>query len=301
MILQHAASQQEIRSFMNKSLLNMNATEIQGWMHHRFDGNNMYCRIQNDQIVSALQLEHTSVRFQGQEMAACQIILGATHPDFRKRKYFSQLLDAALDQAKYNELMTIVHTDFPKLFISHGFIPISHTVTYWASLQDFSMGNAQNIVPYRESMDLYPLYLQFIHTFDGSKTYTKKQFMKRICYAQSIRKKILVIMDPNNHPHGFMICSQNNTHISIECMVYLNSAAILDGLAYLAKRTNSVAITISENECLDKITHLDYPREKGTTLVHINHPKLFSRWANQTIKNAKDAYKLLERPDWNHF
>lgn len=301
MIMQYTDSTQEVRTLLNKTLFNKTPNEIQGWMHHCYDGDNMFCWKQNNQIVSILQLEHIAISFQEQKMAACQIVLAATHPDYRQRKYFTKLLEAALDTARYNELFTIVYTDFPRLFLSHGFVPISNTVSYWINLVDFDLGEAQHVVPYRSSIDIYPTYLKFIHTFDGSKIYTREQFLKRITYAQSIRKKIVVMMNEQEQPQGFAIISNMEAQANIDCIVYMNSNVVLDALAYLAKRCRAVSITISENERLDKITHLDYPREKGTTLVRVNNAKLLSRYLHRTVKSAKEAYRLLERPDWNHF
>lgn len=60
-------------------------------------------------------------------MRVSVIGMAATLPDYRQRKQFSNLLDAAISQATYNDLLTITYTNMPKLFEAKSFQHISNT------------------------------------------------------------------------------------------------------------------------------------------------------------------------------
>lgn len=36
-------------------------------------------------------------------------------------------------------------------------------------------------------------------------------------------------------------------------------------------------------------------------MVRLNNYKLFDKFSNTNVRNAKAAYELLEKPTWNHF
>jgi predicted acetyltransferase len=290
----------EITYLLSQSMIQMSSAQIQAWMKTIYDPDNMFCMIQDDRVAACIQVRHSVLVYQGKKAAACQILLAAVHPDYRRRKYFSQLLDVVLEQAQYNELFTICCTDFPKLFTNRGFQPVSHTRTCWTSLEGFSKGEPDNVVPYTEAIDLYPFYAKFMSYFDGSILYDRQTLQRILSYYTLNNHKIVVLMDRQDKVRGYAIYRHAESTIHIEILMYLNSNALYDLLHYLSKKTRSVSFVITDQERLEHIVNVDYPREKSTILARINDPKLFTRWVNKKTNNAQMAYERLKRPDWNH-
>ena len=61
------------------------------------------------------------------------------------------------------------------------------------------------------------------------------------------------------------------------------------------------SILISESERFDKLFPLHFPRTDKKLMVRLNNYKLFDKFSNTNVRNAKTAYELLEKPTWNHF
>ncbi len=301
MIEHHAiGKEKEVKQLLEKSLLHMNASEIHNWMRYQFQAESMYCFYVNNQLISVVQMEDIELSIQNQKIAANQITMAATHPDYRQHGYFTKLVNACLEQASYNTIFTLCTCNFPQLFIHYGFEVVSHTKTYWASLSQIDLGNAQNVSHYQKDMDLYPLYLTFISHFEGCHIYSKEQFESRLHYALSLNYEIL-ILKKEEKIHGFALVKNKDQHIYIDVIVYLDNLAVLDCLAYLSQRKQSIAITIGQDERIEKIASFNYPRDKEATLVHVNQPKIFQRLFQNQYKSGKELYDKLKKPTWNHF
>ncbi len=301
MIEHHAiGKEKEVKQLLEKSLLHMNASEIHNWMRYQFQAESMYCFYVNNQLISVVQMEDIELSIQNQKIAANQITMAATHPDYRQHGYFTKLVNACLEQASYNTIFTLCTCNFPQLFIHYGFEVVSHTKTYWASLSQIDLGNAQNVSHYQKDMDLYPLYLTFISHFEGCHIYSKEQFESRLHYALSLNYEIL-ILKKEKKIHGFALVKNKDQHIYIDVIVYLDNLAVLDCLAYLSQRKQSIAITIGQDERIEKIASFNYPRDKEATLVHVNQPKIFQRLFQNQYKSGKELYDKLKKPTWNHF
>ena len=300
MIEFHARQKEkEVQELLEKSLLHMNPTEIKHWMKYKFQADSMYCLTIQDVLVSVIQIEESETLIDHQKIAIHEITMAATHPDYRQHGYFSNLLEACLEQASYNSVLTLCTTNFPQLFMRYGFESIAHTKTYWANTKN-CLGNAKNVYTYTNDVDLYPLYLLFIAHFEGSHIYSKEQFEAQLQYAKSNDYEILVLKK-EDMIHGFALVKTKDNHIYIDVIVYLDNLAILDCLAYLSKRNQNIAVTIGQDERIEKVASFNYPRDKETTLVHVNHPKVFQRLFHKEYKNGKDLYEHLKNPSWNHF
>mgnify|MGYP002525897486 CR=1 FL=1 len=291
----------QVNECLQHALLDKNSNQIQTWMKEFYRPENMFAAIRNDKIVSVLQMDPVTILFEGKELAASQIVLSATHPEYRQKKAYSQLVNAALTRCENNELLTMCYTEFPALFEKHGFEIVSTTRTYWMSLHNYAHGNMEHVQPYRENTNLYPVYKQFMNVFDGSIVYSKEAFQRRLHAAYYLKEKVVTIEDDKRNLVGFAIYKHDQNSIVITCLVYLHTQALHDLFAYLSKRAASLSLTISEQERLEKYFPMDFPREKGSIMVRLNDPKLFSRWIGHDTESAKQAYARLSKPCWNHF
>lgn len=97
----------QIKDLLIKSAFNMDKKEINAWIKYQYDPQHMFCFWQDDKITSCLQVTKRTMMFLDRQMRVSVIGMAATLPDYRQRKQFSNLLDAAISQATYNDLLTI--------------------------------------------------------------------------------------------------------------------------------------------------------------------------------------------------
>lgn len=94
---------------------------------------------------------------------------------------------------------------------------------------------------------------------------------------------------------------QKDNQAHVEVLVYFDSQAIQDLLSYLSINNEVTSILISESERFDKLFPLHFPRTDKKLMVRLNNYKLFDKFSNTNVRNAKATYELLEKPTWNHF
>ena len=109
------------------------------------------------------------------------------------------------------------------------------------------------------------------------------------------------MVNEDKQPKGFAIYSTKDHQAHVEVLVYFDSQAIQDLLSYLSINNEVTSILISESERFDKLFPLHFPRMDKKLMVRLNNYKLFDKFSNTNIRNAKTAYELLEKPTWNHF
>lgn len=302
MICQNAfGHEEEVRQLLIQSLIQTNTNRVDAWMKHAFDPSQMFCFFEDGILTSCLQIKRTTFKFQDQYCRVCTIPVAATLPDYRQRHHFSLLLDAALDQASHNDLLTVVYTSFPKLFLSRSFHPVSTSKTYWISGSSIDQGHEESVRSYTDKDNLYPLYQSFMQCFDGSILYSKEEFENKLSLAKDQRKKVLISMDSDQKPNGFMILRPYPNYAKIEMIQYLHTDAIFNLLKYAGLRFKDISLTVSQDERFEKLLPQQSPRNQGTFLARTNNYKLFSKWIHQDIRNAKQAFELIDKPLWNHF
>ena len=259
----------QIKDLLIKSAFNMDKKEIDAWIKYQYDPQHMFCFWQDDKITSCLQVTKRTMMFLDRQMRVSVIGMAATLPDYRQRKQFSNLLDAAISQATYNDLLTITYTNMPKLFEAKSFQHISNTKEYWIGAPLCRSGNPYHVK--QKAENLYTLYFQFMQYFDGSILLSEDEFNNLIQYHKSLKKSIVTMVNEDKQPKGLSI---NNEVTSI---------------------------LISESERFDKLFPLHFPRTDKKLMVRLNNYKLFDKFSNTNVRNAKTAYELLEKPTWNHF
>ena len=222
----------QIKDLLIKSAFNMDKKEIDAWMKYQYDPQHMFCFWQDDKITSCLQVTKRTMMFLDRQMRVSVIGMAATLPDYRQRKQFSNLLDAAISQATYNDLLTITYTNMPKLFEAKSFQHISNTKEYWIGAPLCRSGNPYHVK--QKAENLYTLYFQFMQYFDGSILLSEDEFNKLIQYHKSLKKSIVTMVNEDKQPKGFAIYSTKDNQAHVEVLVYFDSQAIQDLLSYLS-------------------------------------------------------------------
>lgn len=299
MILQNSIGYDDkIKALLLKGTLNMSANQIDAWMKYQYDPKHMFCLWEDDQITACLQVHERSMAFKGKQMRVSLLSLACTLPDYRGRKQFSNLLDAIIQQATYNDLVSLTYTNMPRLYESKSFQVISSTKEYWISSNQCKKGNPFHIK--HTSENLYALYFEFMQYFDGSILLKENEFNQLIQYYKALHKQIVTIYNDNQEVRGFAVYSVHDKQAHIEILIYFDTQAIQDILTYLSSNCDVTSILISENERFDKLFPEQMPRTHSKIMARLNNYKLFDKWTNSTVRNAKEAFELLDKPQWNH-
>ncbi len=291
--------EQEIEELLHKSISTQTTTQIKAWLHHQFDPNHTFCFFQNGLLVSMLHYQLVPYTFHHETIEVAHIDQMATHPDYPQRKLFYQLLDAAYEFFQANVLMVTTTTDVPKLWSPKKFQTISNQRTYWMNSDAYHKGNPFHIHSYVSTMNLYGVYSSFMQHFDGSLVLDPEAFYTYIHYRIQSGSSLIVAKDAPNTIHGFAFYQRNDQVINVGPLMYLNSSALFDIMAYVTQLAPSIALTISENERLERLLPLHYPNESFTFMARITQPTLFSKWIGLPFHDAKQAYEQLEHPSWN--
>lgn len=289
---------EQIQTLLEKACLTMTQKQIQAWMKYIYEPEHMFCTWEDNQITSCLQVHERTMKFMDKQCRVSVIGLACTLPDYRQRKQFSNLLDAACQQATYNDLITITYTSMPRLFESKTFQTISNVREFWIGASLCKKGNLLHID--KNIKDLYPVYFEFMQFFDGSLIENETEFNNKINYYKNYAN-IISIYNDQKELRGFAIYTTKDHQAHIETIVYLDSQVIHDALTYLSLHHEVTSIKVSESERIDKLFPLHLPRAHGVIMARLNNYKLFDKWTNTDIRNIKSAFDLLEKPMWNHF
>lgn len=301
MILDHSyGKEKEIRRLIARSCLHMDSLDVSAWMKYKYDPSGMFCAAEDKKIVACLQTKKRTFFYQGKACEALVLSLACTLPDYRQRGYFSELLEACMNYAACNHLITLAYTNFPKLLESKSFQPVSSTKYYWLEMENWNQGDAQHVQIYRPDIDLYPLYHEFLSHFDGSIRLDPQEFQDAIRHYLNCNHRMITAVDDQRELRGFAIYRINKEHIEIQILVYLDADAILDCFAYLKERCQTLSFIVSNQERFDKLFPMEIPRKQGTVLARLNNYKLFSVWSKENVHHAKEAFAALKKPIWNH-
>ena len=181
----------EIRRLLSKSMLNMDPVTISTWMKYKYDPNGMFCILEDQKIVACLQTKERTLHYEGKKCKALILSLACTLPDYRQRHYFSQLMEAAMNYANCNHMLTLCYTNFAKILEAKSFQNVSKTKYYWLEMENWSQGDLKNVRTYRPEMNLFSIYTEFMKHFDGSILLNKNEFDEQIHYYINCNHRIV--------------------------------------------------------------------------------------------------------------
>lgn len=133
----------------------MDPVTISTWMKYKYDPNGMFCILEDQKIVACLQTKERTLHYEGKKCKALILSLACTLPDYRQRHYFSQLMEAAMNYANCNHMLTLCYTNFPKILEAKSFQNVSKTKYYWLEMENWLQGDLKNVRTYRPEMNLF--------------------------------------------------------------------------------------------------------------------------------------------------
>ena len=101
-------------------------------------------------------------------------------------------------------------------------------------------------------------------------------------------------------PYAAVTFSYEAYEAKVQEIVYLDSRALRQLLAYVSRTARSVQVTVSDDEQLERIFPQAIPHREDHLMARLNSPALFNKLYNTKAHHAKDAFDLLKKPMWNH-
>ncbi len=300
MISRNAAQyRDEIFRLLELSYPNMRRRMLEAMFDRRFEPKRCMFIVDNGRVVSTLQTHRAAMMFMGRCLEVCLIDQVATHPDYRRRHKMSELMEAALDESQHNQLFTLIYAMNPRLFERYGFRTVHSGKRYLLASQEFQDIRCDAVTVEGSAAQMHALYQRFISHFDAVFIRDLAYFQELLDKAKARHEKLCFCYDQEGMS-GYCRYLNENHEAKVQEIVYLDSRALRQLLAYVSRTARSVQVTVSDDEQLERIFPQAIPHREDHLMARLNSPALFNKLYNTKAHHAKDAFDLLKKPMWNH-
>ena len=255
--------------------------------------------VKDDKIVSTLQ-KRGHVMMLHDKPIACYMLVGvATLPGYQKQGYMKELMNAVLDEASHQCLVTCLQAYNPELYEPFGFEMLYSRKKYQFHRDDFpkykTMGISQNM----NYKDMVSLYRKFCSSFNGYMV-RDERYYKRLEKQLEMEHGYLYTYYKDDELQGYMICYLESNRIVIDEIIYANGEALARLLSYACKQKPFISLIVSEYENMGKLLPNAEVSTFGAMMVKINDEALFEECFNRSAKPLKDAFHDVNKPLYIH-
>lgn len=284
-----------------QSFVNKHRNELQFYYDYCFekDKNRKCIMIERDQrVVSCLHMQKKNMHFNRYIVKYTYLFGAATHPDYRRKKYMTTLMNSAIDEASHNTLFTLLKTEDPEMFKPFGFETVYEHKEYEIYHKYFEDMNVENVCYTYKPEELYEAYMQFQSHFEGYELRDLQYFIDLDKLTFLHRCDICVYRNKTGKVEGYAWYSEYEDHVKVHEVIYTGSNVLKKMMKFICKERDYVHIEVSKGEMLEKIFPLAIPKQKSYMMVRLNQVELFNKLNQSEIKNAKEAFMFLEKPLW---
>lgn len=264
---------QSIYRFLKTHSLNF---DTKAFMSHLYHPKTCYCLWDDHQLIALLHARNRVLVMGQQKIQSTHIDTALTHPLYRHKGYFTQLLNALMDESSHNCLLATIRTDRPELFMKAGFYEIGYQQKFWLDTRHMkAKGDARPI----QFDQAYLLYQKFIQHFPIHFEQDQNLWQKEIQYLKGQlwgNDAAYALVRPTGHAW------------QIEQLVYLDLDSLLALLAGLGQHS-PLAIKTSCFEALSRYLEVDKPRKQDSYLLRLNQKHW---WKADELKS------VLSQPIW---
>lgn len=270
------------------------------YFKHIFDDGTCIYLKQDGKIISSIQMNEHIMMLMGRKLEVSYLLGVATLPDYRRRGHMRHLMQAMLDEASHNHLLTLIEAFNPKLYEQFGFETIYSTKTYTINSHYFDKVNTKGISHTFSAMDLCELYEKYARHFDGC--YVRDVAYYEVFLHKAVQEQgnICVYRNANHEITGYAVYTENSVEVKVQEIVYLESIALMKMLRYISEGYPDVNVTVSQGEKLEKLFPLTIPKKRAVTMVRINNYDLFNKLYNCKVRTPKEAFALTKKPLFNN-
>lgn len=254
---------------------------------------------EDERVVSTLQIHTACIRFLRHCLEVSIFDQIATHPDYRRRHKMSELMEAAMDEAGHNQLFTFIYAMNPRLFERYGFRVIHTSKRYLLASSELARVSFHQVDTRGDAAMMLRLYRRFIRHFDGC-FIRDEAFYERLLAQRENGERVCFYYGKNQELQGYCVYLLEHQEARVFEIVYLDSRGLKQMLAYIARSVTNIQLVVSQAEKLEKIFPFVIPRRETFLMARLNHPSLFNKLYNTSVRNSVEAFALLKKPMWNH-
>lgn len=255
--------------------------------------------VKDDKIVSTLQ-KRGHVMMLHDKPIACYMLVGvATLPAYQNQGYMKELMEAVLDEASTQCLVTCLQAYNPEVYKSFGFELLYHRKKYQFHRDDFPKYKTHGISQHMVPKDMVSLYREFCSSFNGYMV-RDERYYKHLEKQMEMEHGYIYTYYKDEKLQGYMICYLESNRIVIDEIIYANGEALVRLLSYACKQKPFISLIVSEFEDMGKILPSAEVETFGAMMVRINDETLFEECFNRSAKPLKDAFNDNKKPLYIH-
>ncbi len=248
----------------------------------------------NDEVVGCACKHPHSVVINGR-MLRCSMIVGiAVKEEHRGKGYMNELMEAMLDEADHQELITMIQAYNPELYKKYGFEEV-----YRQRIWDIKKENIKKITPKVtqscNAEDFLALYGKFVSRFSGYVIRDLEYYQKYFNEIKAQNGRILAHYN-NEELEGYIVVFENDNALEIKECIYLTSNALLHLMNSLVYKNKNILLYTSDSENMEIVFPNSTFEIKPYTLVRLNNKELFNRLYNCEINTAQEAMSIVDKP-----
>lgn len=262
-----------IYDFLKAHSLNF---DTKAFMKHLYHPQTCYCLWLDNQLIALLHARNRVLTMGQQRIQTTHIDTALTHPLYRHKGYFTQLLNALMDESSHTSLLATIKTDRPELFVKAGFYEIGYQQKFWLDARHLNVKSDARLLQFDQAFSLYQAFIQhFPVHFEQDQTHWQKE-LEGLSGQLWGNDQAYALVKPSAHSW------------QIEQLVYLNLEGLLGLLAGLGQRA-PLSLKVSCFEALGRYLGVDSPRKQASYLLRLNQ----KRWWK-----ADELKSVLNQPIW---
>lgn len=258
---------------------------------------NCYVYVLNGRVVSTLLRNKHVMMFDGKPLQVSMILGVATLPRFRSHGYMHALMNVVLDACEHTELITLLQSDEPELYLSFGFRMIYERTQYRLRREDMPRVTNFGLNYAPSAVDMLKVYSAYIRRFNGFYARDLKYFQNYQEETAAEKGKIIAYYNGYNQIQGYgVLIPGQNRSADLQELVYLDSQALLKIVNSALSEYRTVNLLVSEAEDLSRIFPMAQKGSYGSTMARLNDVRLFNKLFNSNIEDVRSAFSLSPRP-----
>lgn len=289
----------EIFHLLETAYPNMHRRMLETSFKRRFDPERCLYIAEDGKVIATLQTVVAQMQFRGYRLEVSLFDSIATLPDYRRRHKMRTLLQAALDEASHNQLISLMYVMNPRLFERYGFKCVHTSKRYLLSSNDCRRNKCSQVQVHGNSEQMAALYQQFVRHFDGYFLRDERYYEHLLQRVKTSGEKICFYYE-QEELKGYCLYVIEHQEAKISEIVYLDSKAFKQLISYAARDVNGVQLIVSQAEKIEKVFPFAIPRREAYLMARLNNIALFNKLYNCNVHHALDAFELLRKPMWNH-
>lgn len=280
---------------------------FQYYFEHKFSKDNTIVVVEENQVVSSVQLNPYKILIRNQSFDTSYIVGVSTYPEARGNGYIKKLMSCVLNilYEKEHSVAILMPIDY-RLYRSYGFEHCYDLYEYHldvSSLHGYKKKGIFRRVTDQDTQKLVEIYRQFLVCKHGYILRDQKYFNLFLEEISSEDGQVYIYSDENNKPQGYIVYYFQEQNLFVREMFYLNQEALEAMLHFIYQHNTQVKRVVLHTPIQD-LVHFVLPNLRDTEVKikpfimgRVIHLKNFlqtidvtEKWEGSVIFQIKDSW-----------